>query len=65
MYKFGQAALVTAQGHSRRFGRLPTSSALPLKTDIVTVGRHVSNVPKPEVTGAPTALAFQPCAVRS
>jgi hypothetical protein len=30
---------------SRHFGRRPTTSGLPLETDIVRVGRHVSKVP--------------------
>ena len=36
---------MSLMGHSRRFGRVPTTSALPLSTDIVTVRRRVSNVP--------------------
>ena len=31
---------------SRRFGRWPMTSGLPLETDIVRTGRHVSKVPK-------------------
>src|SRR5437762_5445297 len=33
------------------FGQRPTTSGLPLETDIVRSGRHVSKVPKPEVAG--------------
>ena len=36
-------------GQSRQFGRVPTTSALPLRTDIVTAPRHVSKVPRTEV----------------
>jgi hypothetical protein len=35
-------------GQSRHFGRRPTTSGLPLETDIVRVGRHVSKVPFPD-----------------
>ena len=38
-------ALMSAWGHSRHFGRRPTTSGLPLETDIVRAGRHVSKVP--------------------
>src|SRR5437016_5538414 len=33
---------MSLQGHLRRFGGVPTTSALPLRTDIVTARRHVS-----------------------
>jgi hypothetical protein len=33
-------------GQSRHFGRWPTTSGLPLETDIAKDGRHVSKVPK-------------------
>ena len=36
-------------GQSRHFDGLPMTSGLPPETDIVTAGRHVSNVPKAEV----------------
>ena len=36
-------------GQSRHFGRRPTTSGLPLETDIVRAGRHVSKVPQAEV----------------
>jgi hypothetical protein len=39
-------------GHSSRFGRVPTTSASTLQTDIVTERRDVSNVPITEVTDA-------------
>lgn len=32
-------------GQSRHFGRRPTTSGLPLETDIAKDGRHVSKVP--------------------
>jgi hypothetical protein len=37
---------MSQMGQSRRFDRLPDSSGLPPGTDIVRVGRHVSNVPE-------------------
>jgi predicted pyridoxine 5'-phosphate oxidase superfamily flavin-nucleotide-binding protein len=36
-------------GHSRRFGDVRVTSALPPKADIRRDSRHVSNVPQPEV----------------
>jgi hypothetical protein len=42
---------VFALGHSRRFDSRPLTSDLPLETDIVRAGRHVSNVPTTEVIG--------------
>ena len=50
------------QGQSRHFGRRPTTSGLPLVTDIVRVGRHVSNVPKTDIglSGHPTGSADYP-----
>jgi hypothetical protein len=44
---------MSAAGQSRHFGRRPTTSGLPLETDIVRVGRHVSKVPMGGI-----ALAF-------
>src|SRR5882672_6201946 len=38
-----------AWGQSRHFARRPTTSGLPLETDILRAGRHVSKVPKAEV----------------
>ena len=43
-------AAMSGLGQSRHFGRRPTTSGLPLKTDIVRAGRHVAKVPRPEVT---------------
>ena len=40
------ADVLTALGQSRHFGRRPTTSGLPLETDIVRAGRHVSKVPR-------------------
>jgi hypothetical protein len=40
-----RALVASASGQSRHFGRRPTISGLPLETDIVRVGRHVSKVP--------------------
>src|ERR1700688_2562338 len=36
-------------GQSRHFDRVPTTSALPLRTDMVPVRWHVSKVPEAEV----------------
>ena len=36
-------------GQSRHFGRRPTTSGLPLSTDIVAVRRHLSKVPEPDL----------------
>ncbi len=35
-------AMMSVPGHSRHFGRRPTTSGFPLETDIVRAGRHVS-----------------------
>ena len=43
---------MSGPGQSRHFGRWPTTSGLPLETDIAKGGRHVSKVPKPELTFA-------------
>ena len=40
---------MTGLGQSRHFGRRPTTSGLPLETDIVRAGRHVSNVPTRDI----------------
>jgi hypothetical protein len=40
---------MSAAGHSRRFGRLPTTSGIPRLADILRVGRYVSKVPLSEV----------------
>jgi hypothetical protein len=49
---WGRAA-TSGLGQSRHFGCRPTTSGLPLETDIVGAGRHVSNVPEPEVVNRP------------
>jgi hypothetical protein len=41
---------MSEMGHLRHFGRRPTTSGLPLETDIVRVDRHVSKVPKSRLT---------------
>ena len=41
--------LENSQGHLRRFGDVPTTSALPLETDNVTVRRHLTNGPTGDV----------------
>jgi hypothetical protein len=40
---------MSVPGQSRHFGLRPTTSGLPLETDIVRAGRHVSKVPKADV----------------
>jgi hypothetical protein len=40
---------MSALGQSRHFGRRPTTFGLPLETDIVGAGRHVSKVPATDV----------------
>jgi hypothetical protein len=45
----GEESVMSPMGHSRHFGRRPTTSGLPLETDIVRAGRHVSKVPTTEV----------------
>src|SRR6267378_2205675 len=47
---------MSEEGQSRRFGGVPTTSALPLRTDIVTARWHVSKVPMHKVA------ALQPAA---
>jgi hypothetical protein len=37
-------------GKKRRFDRGPVTSGLPLSTDIIRAGQHVSNVPAAEVS---------------
>src|SRR6266404_1121158 len=53
------------KGQSRHFDRCPATSGLPPETDILTPGRHVSNVPTAEATrtgehwrGRQTAIAI-------
>jgi hypothetical protein len=41
----GRNGTETALGQSHRFDRAPITSALPLRTDIGSIGRHVSKVP--------------------
>jgi hypothetical protein len=36
-------------GQSRHFRRRPTTSGLPLETDILRAGRHVSKLPEAEI----------------
>ncbi len=38
-------------GQSRRSDRGPTTSGLPLKADVLSVRRHVSKVPTPQLAG--------------
>jgi hypothetical protein len=40
---------MSVAGQSRQFGRRPTTSGLPLETDIAKDGRHVSKVPTAEL----------------
>jgi hypothetical protein len=55
-------------GQSRHFRRRPTTSGLPLETDIVRAGRHVSKVPCVDGSGLARAFftvlqhwSLQPC----
>jgi len=48
-------------GQSRRLERAPVTSGLPRGADILSVGRHVSNVPKAEV-GRPYSITASACA---
>ena len=53
------ADVLTALGQSRHFGRRPTTSGLPLETDVVTNGRHVSRVPQPDLTAVVQSIGDQ------
>ncbi|WP_213290404.1 hypothetical protein, partial [Bradyrhizobium sp. sGM-13] len=44
------------QHQSRHFGRRPTTSGLPLETDMVRVGRHVSKVPDADMKRIPAKV---------
>src|SRR4051812_2389359 len=44
-----RSAQCPLSGRSRRFDRVPTTSALPLYADIVSVRQHASNVPITEL----------------
>jgi hypothetical protein len=44
-------------GQSRHFGHRPATSGLPLETDIVRAGRHVSKVPMSDI--APAFLTME------
>ena len=46
---------MSLSGQKRRFDWRPVTSGLPLSTDILRGGRHVSNVPEAEVNGLPLA----------
>ena len=50
----------TASGQSRHFDRGPATSDLPPGTDIVSPGRHVSNLPKTELAGMAALGAKRP-----
>jgi hypothetical protein len=43
---------MSVAGQSRQFGRRPTTSGLPLETDIAKDGRHVSKVPRADIADA-------------
>jgi hypothetical protein len=47
---------MSAQGHSRRFGDVRVTSALPLKADLHRQGQHVRNVPAAEIHTPTTEL---------
>jgi hypothetical protein len=39
-------------GQKRRFHQAPTTSVHPRQADILSIRRHVSNVPDPDITDA-------------
>jgi hypothetical protein len=45
----GQMLSMSQMGQSEKSSRPTGKSALPLKTDIVRSGRHVSNVPRADI----------------
>jgi hypothetical protein len=51
---------MSAPGQSRHFSRRPTTSGLPLETDVVRVGRHVSKVPNAEMSDLPRRVRCSP-----
>jgi hypothetical protein len=52
------------KGHSRRFGYGPATSGLPPLTDMLTVHRHVSNVPETDsCTAAKYVLILLICRI--
>jgi uncharacterized MAPEG superfamily protein len=48
---------MSEKGQTRHFDGLPITSGLPQSTDIVRVGRHVSNVQRPFPCVSPNAIA--------
>ena len=56
----GPSMGASAKGQSCHFGRRPTTSGLPLETDIVRAGRHVSKVPKAEEALMPPREGLTP-----
>jgi hypothetical protein len=44
-------------GQSRHFGRRPTTSGLPMETDIIRAGRHVAKVQRSDI-GTPSGRGF-------
>jgi hypothetical protein len=40
---------MSAPGQTRHFDGAPTTSGLPLSTDILTLRQHVSNVPRADI----------------
>src|SRR5258705_9438528 len=50
-----------ALGQSRHFARRPTTSGLPLETDIVRAGRHVSKVPTADIRDDVNEKERPPC----
>jgi len=57
----GSAEFSHGLGQSRHFGRRPTASGLPLETDIVRAGRHVS---KGSMLSKKSQIALRPISRR-
>jgi hypothetical protein len=47
---FAVRPLMSGLGHSRQFDGAPITSALPLRTDIGSIGLHVSKVPEAAIS---------------
>ena len=45
---------MSQSGHSRHFGRVPVTSDLPLRTDMVGPLQHVGKVPDSDVSTSPS-----------
>jgi hypothetical protein len=50
--------VTSGKGQSRHFDRAPITSGFPLRTDIGSIGRHVSKVPKRKRNRPSTTVAY-------